>query len=227
LIQKLALLEAVSFTNNGKTATAEQQVDILKRVRQLELARPAPDNLLTDPTTAKKLIDGTWYLQYTSPSQVEGVDLDDQSWTPEFASEGTANIPTTQFSARGSVSAAGVTVDTANKIVEQNIDVNQQRVENVVQLDWGRVRAAGTFRPSQRISTRAVVSFDTLEICVGKKENSPAINLGWLFSVIGVLRKSRENGWLETTYIDDEMRIGRGNKGTMFVLTRDSDAVKP
>lgn len=219
-------MEAVSFTNNGKTATTEQQVDVLKRVRQLELARPAPDNLLTDPATAQKLIDGTWYLQYTSPSQVDGVDFD-QSWTPEFASEGTANIPTAQFSARGSVSAVGVTVDTSNRVVEQNIDAVNKRVENVVFLDWGRVRAAGTFRPSRRIPTRAVVAFDTLEIRLGEKENSPAINLGWVFSALGALRKSKESGWLETTYIDDDLRIGRGNKGTMFVLTRDSDAVKP
>ena len=167
--------------------------------------------------------------QQSQPQQTQ------QDWTPQFATEGAANIPTAPFVARGSVSAAGVTIDTSNKSVEQNIDVTESRVENVVALDWGRIRAAGSFRPSQRIPTRAVVSFDTLELQLRggggsdtkKNKTGPTVNLGWIFNVIGALRKSRENGWLETTYVDDELRIGRGNKGTMFVLTRDPTAVKP
>jgi len=200
-------------------------VDVLQKVRQLETSQPAPDNLLLDEATALKLLDGTWYLQYTSPSQVGDVDYD--KWEPEFASEGDANIPTSQFAARGSVSAAGVTVDTSNKRVEQNINVVNKRVENVVQLDWGRVRVAGSFRPSSRIPNRAVVAFDTAEIRLGQDETSPVLNLGWVFAAIAIVRQSKENGWLETTFIDDDMRIGRGNKGTMFVLTRDPDAVTP
>ena len=41
--------------------------------------------------------------------------------------------------------------------------------------------------------------------------------------MIGTFRNSRENGWLETTYVDEQWRIGRGNKGTLFILTRDPD----
>jgi len=201
-------------------------VDILRKVRQLETSKPAPDNLLSDTATALKLLDGKWYLQYTSPSQVGDVDYD--KWTPEYASEGETNIETRQFNAQSYISAAGVTVDTSNKAVEQNIDVAKSRVENVVDLDWGQVRVSGSFRPSSRIPNRAVVSFDTAAIRVGKDDKkSPVINLGFLFSLIALVRRSKENGWLETTYIDDEMRIGRGNKGTMFILTRDPDAVQP
>ncbi len=32
---------------------------------------------------------------------------------------------------------------------------------------------------------------------------------------------SREQkGWLEITYLDDDLRIGRGNEGKVFVLTK-------
>lgn len=200
-------------------------MNVLRTVRQLEIAQPAPSNLLSDTAVSQKLLDGVWYLQYTSPSQVGAVDYD--KWIPEFANEGDSNIPTTSFAARGSISAAGITVDTSNKMVQQNIDVVNRRVENVIQQDWGRVRVAGSFRPSSRIPNRLVVAFDNAEIRFGKEKSSPVLNLSFLFRIIAAIRKSDDNGWLETTFIDKEMRIGRGNKGTMFVLTRDPTTVRP
>jgi hypothetical protein len=29
-----------------------------------------------------------------------------------------------------------------------------------------------------------------------------------------------QQGWLDTTYLDQDMRIGRGNEGSVFVLTK-------
>jgi len=221
--QKKQILEAVSFTSNGKTATPEQQAKVLALVRKLETEAPPSDKLLSDPAQAQ-VIDGTWYLQYTSPSNVGDADEFPDSWKPEFATEGEANIETKQFQAKGSVSAAGIKVDTSNRVVEQIIDVAQSRVTNRVNLGWGTAIAGGTFRQSTKVPNRAVVSFDTAEITLN---NGLKIDLGFAFSVIGFLRRSKENGWLETTFVDGDMRIGRGNKGTMFVLTRNADAVQP
>jgi hypothetical protein len=54
------------------------------------------------------------------------------------------------------------------------------------------------------------------------------INLGFLFPALAFLRGgTKDNGWLETTYLDSDLRIGRGNKGTLFVLTRDRNALQP
>ena len=224
------LRQAMAGTNRGKTATVAQQQTILRLVRQLEVTCPAPLQLLTDPEMARQYLNGTWYLQYTSPSQIEENanidDTDEQSpttstsdWTPQFATEGDANIPTTPFVARGTVTAAGVTIDTSTGQVQQSIDTSTKRVENIVVNNAWLIRAAGTFRPSQTVPTRAVVSFDTLQL-----QLLPfTIDLGWIFAVIGTFRNSRENGWLETTYVDEQWRIGRGNKGTLFILTRDPD----
>jgi hypothetical protein len=66
---KNELLDVMSFTNNGKDASLETQKNILKLVRYLETTAPVSDNLLTNPNEAKA-VDGVWYLQYTSPSDL-------------------------------------------------------------------------------------------------------------------------------------------------------------
>jgi hypothetical protein len=69
--KKAELLEAVSNTNNGKNATPEQQGRVLALVAELEAARPVTD--LSTPSELKA-IDGTWFLQYTSASQIGDSD---------------------------------------------------------------------------------------------------------------------------------------------------------
>ncbi len=34
------------------------------------------------------------------------------------------------------------------------------------------------------------------------------------------LNSDKPQGWLDITYIDNNLRIGRGNKGSVFVLTK-------
>ncbi|MGL4881863.1 MAG: PAP/fibrillin family protein, partial [Waterburya sp.] len=31
-----------------------------------------------------------------------------------------------------------------------------------------------------------------------------------------------QKGWLDITYLDEDMRIGRGNEGNVFVLTKEN-----
>ena len=66
---KVDLLEAVSYTSNGKTATVDQQRRVLEIVGEIESDFPPSPNLLLDKAEAQ-IIDGVWYLQYTSPSIV-------------------------------------------------------------------------------------------------------------------------------------------------------------
>lgn len=133
-------------------------------------------------------------------------------------------IETKQFAAKGTVSAVGITVDTSNKVVRQIFDIAKGEVANEINFDWGKLTVRGPFVPSEKVSNRAIVAFKELSI---QPNNGPVLNLGFLFSAITKVKGSDVGGWLETTYLSDDMRIGRGNKGTMFVLTRDRDAVKP
>ena len=216
-------MEAVSFTNNGKTATEEQQTNVLEIVRSLEQDFPPTPRLLSDSNEAA-ILDGVWYLQYTSPSVVGDEDRFPNAWKPNNSKEGDINVETIKFKAQGSVSAAGIPVETANRVVQQNIDVRNTRVTNDIGLEWGRIVASGRFRQSNHVPNRALVSFDTFKM---QLHNGLGVDLGFLFPWLAKLHGSKENGWLETTFVDQDVRIGRGNKGTMFVLTRDPAAVKP
>jgi PAP_fibrillin len=118
-------------------------------------------------------------------------------------------------------------VDTSNRVVQQIFDMTTSSVYNRVELDFGIIgRAGGTFTQSSSVANRAIVSFNEASITF-TKNGGFVIDLGWIFSIIGTIRNSKDNGWLETTFLDSDMRIGRGNKGTMFILTRDRDAVQP
>ena len=102
--------------------------------------------------------------------------------------------------------------------------MTNSRVVNSVEQGFGDVRVAGSFRPSETMPTRVVVSFDECEISFN---NGFVLNLGFVFAILAAIKGTSENGWLETTYLDDGLRIGRGDKGSLFVLTRAKDAVQP
>jgi len=174
-------------------------------------------------------LNGTWYLQYTSPSSVQDDDGDDSNnnnninvWKPISKEE---TVPTeSKFQAKGSISAVGITVDTSNRVVKQIINVDTSQIGNQVDLDFGKVTVGGTFRPSDKVTNRAIVSFTQCQI---ELKNGLLLDLGFVFGFLAFIRGSSDNGWLETTYVDKDLRIGRGNKGTMFVLTKDPRAVTP
>ncbi|CAM9576042.1 unnamed protein product, partial [Heterosigma akashiwo] len=216
---KEELLEAVSFTQNGKMATPSKQIAVLKIVRDIETAISLSETDLSDPKVAERL-DGVWYLQYTSPSEVDGQD-DFEKWTP--ISGGEEVVPATKkYKAKGSVSAAGINVDTSNRVVKQIFDMRRNEVSNQVNFNWGKLAVGGPFRLSENVSNRALVSFKNLQI---ELKNGTTLNLDFVFTVLATLRGTDVGGWLETTYLGNDIRIGRGDKGTMFVLTRDPGAV--
>ena len=237
-----------------------------------------PNISIRDPTIVA-VLNGTWYLQYTSPSTVEVTEStttttsrrnednndDDDTiqslslptsksyvWQPNQAS--LENVETRRFNAQGTVSAAGITIDTSNNtLVQQIFDTETSTVMNRIYftnnnnnknkatfdgsstsssssssntMNKEQIKyavAGGTYRPSTVQPNRAIVAFNTAQIHIPTTfRRTVTIPLGWFFSVLALFRKgNRENGWLETTYIDPSLRIGRGNKGTMFVLTRE------
>jgi hypothetical protein len=147
------------------------------------------------------------------------------TWTPENSSEGASKIDNIPYNSKqGTIGAAGITVETANRVTKQIFDVTSSRVVNTVEQDFGMVEVGGSYRVSDTVPNRALISFDKCEIALN---NGITLNIGFLFYALAVIRGSSDNGWLETTYLDGNMRVGRGNKGTLFVLTRDRDTVLP
>lgn len=153
-------------------------------------------------------------MHYTSPSDPALIDAGEtdqfpDAWKPQKVEE---QITTEQFNAKGSVAAAGITVDTSNRVVKQILDVTNSIVTNEVDLDFGKVCVGGPFRQSENVANRAVVSFEKCDITL---KNGLELKLGFIFNMLAFARGTKESGWLETTYIDSNMRIGRGNKGEL------------
>ena len=170
-------------------------------------------------------LDGTWYLQYTSPSELEFMEDEDDkddvnTWKVENAEE---KITTQKYNAKGSVSAGGINVDVSQKPPKQIFDIENSEVYNEVLLDSGFVRVGGEFRLSENKDNRAVVAF---KVCQINLNFGVKLDLGFLFAIRALIFGTDESGWLETTYLSERVRIGRGNKGSMFILTRvESDVI--
>jgi len=114
----------------------------------------------------------------------------------------------------------------------QDIDAVNGKVRNRADIDlfWGSAPLAfcidGSCQkvPSEQTdneSKRLAVVFESVKLGLGRggpkgdlPEGTLSIPLGWLNDGKG------PQGWVETTYVDEDVRIGRGDKGTIFVTAR-------
>ena len=207
------LLQQISGTGNGKNADIETQARVLSLVRKLETSKQPSQSLLSDPKEAQ-ILDGDWFLQYTAPSDIDSVDADEK-WT---ATSEEAKINTRKAGLQGAVSGGGIPVDASNNVAKQTFDLENQRVTNEIQTGLGLVVVGGPFRQSDTVPLRAIVGFDIAQV--------GPVDISFLFDIRAKLKGgSYDSGWVETTYVSDNIRIGRGNKGSLFILTRDRDAV--
>jgi len=93
----------------------------------------------------------------------------------------------------------------------QNIDVENGRVENIAEFAtaWGLEGMLNIQGTVQIVSdTRAEVVFDRFVLKLGKL--SVTVPLSWV----------SPSGYVDTTYLDDTIRIGRGDKGSIFLNAR-------
>jgi len=195
---------------------------LLDAFKVLEDAAPTADDLLlTDEGAA--LIDGRWTLLGSIAAKVGDED--------EIVDSGISNA----------INASGIVVDadTARKPI-QEIDVSRKRIANELYrpLPFEQsaiIRVAGSFapRPEQASGRRAYVNFDALEIFLETDSGAVRVlSLGFLFGFIRAVRPALTDGdadgpWLDTTYLSDRVRLGRGNKGSIFTLQRSDDGEGP
>lgn len=180
--------------------------ELLRSISALEEWMPADAGLLDDESLAMKL-DGRWRLIGTLAAEV-GTDLE-------------------QSSRRGVVNVSGIVLDAdADRNVPiQTINVIERRISNEVKLPFDAyLKISGNFERGDN-ARRAKVDFDTIELYLKGKlvfENN------WIFRLVRafkpeILNGEQESAWLETTYLSDAVRVGRGNKGSCFLLTRYDD----
>ncbi len=106
----------------------------------------------------------------------------------------------------------GIIQDTGVIRSSQAINLDKGEVRNVVSFGLAGRRSSLTvtvsFRPNPRDPRQVDVKFQACRCVVSPLDVT--IPLG----IFG------PTGWLRTLYIDDEMRITRGHKGSVFVLFR-------
>lgn len=192
-MRKAALLEAIAFQNRGLLATETDKAAILAAVAQLEDINPTPR-----PVEATDLLDGNWRLLYTT-------------------SRGLLNIDQVPLLKLGQI--------------YQCIRAKEAKIYNIAEVYGlpyleGIVSVTARFEPvsERRVLVKFERSISGLQRLIGY--NSPSdfiqqIESGKNFLALDFSIESRDQkGWLDITYLDNDLRIGRGNEGSVFVLTK-------
>ncbi|ACC82319.1 PAP/fibrillin family protein [Nostoc punctiforme] len=193
MMGKAALMDAIAGTNRGLLATEAQKQAILAAIANLEDFNPTPR-----PVEAGNLLDGNWRLLYTT-------------------SKALLNLDRLPFCKLGQI--------------YQCIRVETTSVYNIAEIYGlpyleGLVSVAAKFEPvsGRRVQVKFERSIIGLQRLI--EYNSPVtfiqqIEAGKKFAGIDFAIKSdKQQGWLDITYIDNDLRIGRGNEGSVFILSK-------
>lgn len=193
MVSKAELLEAIAGKNRGLLATETDALAILSAVSRLEDRNPTPR-----PLEATDLLEGNWRLLYTT-------------------SKGLLNLGRFPLLPLGQIYQC---VRTATATI-----YNIAEVSELPYLE-GLVSVAARFEPvsERRVSVRFERSIAGLRRLIGYQSPSEfiqQIESGKKFPAIDFRIENRDQqGWLDITYLDNDLRIGRGNEGSVFVLTK-------
>lgn len=193
MIGKASLLEAIAGKNRGLLATEAEKQAILALVAQLEDRNPTPR-----PTEAADLLDGNWRLLYTTSSELLGID----------------NVP---FLKLGQI--------------YQCVRPKESKIYNIAEVYGlpfleGIISVTARFTPvsERRVNVKFERAISGLQRLIDYQFPDYFINQiesGKKFLGIDFTIADREQkGWLDITYLDEDLRIGRGNVGSVFVLTK-------
>lgn len=210
MLGKIELLEAIASTNRGISASPETKQAILAAIVQLEERNPT-----REPTAAGELLEGDWALLYTTSQELLGIN----------------QVPLIQLGR-----------------IYQCIRVNQGKVYNIAEIDGiryleGVVSVAARFTPTSEkrlqvrferlvVGLQSFLGYDGVEPFVerlaanerfwgvdlmlgGDRDRSQEAG-----TVQGETQGGDRRGWIDLTYLDADLRINRGNAGSVFVLKR-------
>ena len=193
--KKAELLEAIAGKNRGLLANEIDNARVLSAIQQLEDTNPTQK-----PLEAKDLLQGDWRLLYTTSKGLLGID----------------RFPLFKLGQ-----------------IYQCIRVSEAKVYNIAEIVGlpmleGLVSVAATFEPvSERrinvIFERSIVGLQRFFNYNTPKKFIQQIESGKKFLPLDFkIDRGEQKGWLDITYLDEDMRIGRGNEGNVFVLTKEA-----
>ncbi len=189
----MQLLEAIAPTNRGLLTDGSERLAILAMIAQLEDYNPN-----VRPLEVPELLEGNWRLLYTSSRELLNLN----------------NFPLLKL---GQV----------YQWIRGNRIYNIAEFTSVIGLA-SFVSVAASFVPTseKRVSVQFERFISGLQGLIGyqsPRQFIEQIEMGRKFTAIDFSLPSREpsrQGWLDITYLDNDLRIGRGNEGSVFVLTK-------
>ncbi|MBW4626779.1 MAG: PAP/fibrillin family protein [Brasilonema octagenarum HA4186-MV1] len=193
MLKKASLLEAIAGKNRGLLATEQEKQAILIAITNVEELNPT-----SSPVEATHLLNGNWRLIYTTSKALLNID----------------NFPLYKLGQ-----------------IYQYIRVETNSIYNIAETYGlpffeGIVSVAAKFEPvsNRRVNVkfeRSVIGLQRLIGYTSPESLIEQIEVGKKLTAIDFpLNSDKQQGWLDITYIDDNLRIGRGNEGSVFVLTK-------
>lgn len=193
MIGKAALLQSIAGKNRGLLATDRDKQAIGVAIAQLEDHNPT-----LRPLEASHLLEGDWRLLYTTSQELLGID----------------RVPLAKLGQ-----------------IYQCIRTAEAKIYNIAEISGlpyldGLVSVAARFSPTseRRVEVkfeRAIIGLTRLIDYQSPDRFIQDIEAGKKFAAIDFNIGNRDRqGWLDITYLDDDLRIGRGNEGSVFVLTK-------
>ncbi len=190
---KAELLEAIAGRNRGLLTTEPEKQAILAAAANLEVHNPTPR-----PVEAPEKLTGNWRLLYTTSQGLLGFD----------------RLPLLKLGQ-----------------IYQYIQASEGKVYNIAEiygLPWleGLVSVVARFEPvsERRVNVKFERAITGLQRLMGYQSADSFVQqiaAGHKFTALDWSLDSRnQQGWLETTYLDEDLRIGRGNEGSLFILSK-------
>ncbi len=194
---KAALLQAIAPVNRGLTMTAAQKQAIFAAAAYLEDINPNPQ-----PTAVPELLSGNWRMLFTTSEELLGID----------------RLPLFKLGA-----------------IYQCIRADQGKIYNVAEvlglpflnpLMNGFVSVCASFSvvSERRVKvnferfvagSQPLVQYQDVDQFIALLNTKPK-----LLALDFAIKQQNQRGWLETTYLDENLRLGRGNEGNLFVLAK-------
>ncbi|XP_039132504.1 probable plastid-lipid-associated protein 2, chloroplastic [Dioscorea cayenensis subsp. rotundata] len=218
---KQKLKDLLYGTDRGLKASSETRAEIVELITQLEAKNPTPA-----PTDALSLLNGKWILAYTSFSQL--FPLLGSGRLPELVKveEISQTIDSEAFTVQNSVKFAGPLATTS---VTTNAKFEVRSPKRVqIKFEEGII---GTPQ-----LTDSIVLPDKVEFLGQNIDLSPLMGVFTSIqeaasSVVKTISgqpplkipigNRNAESWLLTTYLDEELRISRGDGGSVFVLAKE------
>ncbi|KAJ7513704.1 hypothetical protein O6H91_23G011400 [Diphasiastrum complanatum] len=221
---KKALIDSLYGTERGLRASSETRAEIFELIAQLELKNPTPA-----PTQALSLLNGKWILQYTSSLELYPLlaagnlplvkvgeisqTIDSEALAVQNAVLFIGPLATTSFSTSASfevLSPKRVQIKFEEGIVgtpqltdfidiPENVEVLGQKID--------LTSVQGLLRPLQ----------DAASSVARTLSGQPPFKFP--------IQAENARSWLLTTYLDEDLRISRGDGGSVFILIKEGSSL--